>query len=102
MAILEALAARLPSLVTTACHFPDLAVSDGGIVVEPTVEGVTTGLRGLLERNRDERSSLAERGRALVESRYTWDRQASRLASVYDWVMGGGAIPEAVEDARNP
>jgi glycosyltransferase involved in cell wall biosynthesis len=100
MAILEALACRLPSLVTTACHFPELAKTEGGIVVEPTAEGVTNGLRELLERSNDERSSLAANGRSLVESRYTWDRQATRLASVYDWVMGGGKVPEAVEDAR--
>jgi glycosyltransferase involved in cell wall biosynthesis len=100
MAILEALAARLPALVTTACHFPELAKAEGGIVVEPTAEGVTTGLRDLLERSTDERNRLAANGRELVESRYTWDRQATRLASVYEWVMGGGSVPEAVEDAR--
>jgi glycosyltransferase involved in cell wall biosynthesis len=100
MAILEALACRLPALVTTACHFPELASADGGIIVEPTAEAVTTGLRDLLERSVDERSQLAANGRGLVESRYTWDQQAGRLASVYDWVMGGGPAPEAVEDAR--
>jgi glycosyltransferase involved in cell wall biosynthesis len=101
MAILEALAARLPALVTTACHFPELAKVDGGIVVEPTAEAVTRGLRELLERSGSERDALASNGRSLVELRYTWDRQATRLASVYDWVMGGGTVPEAVEDARH-
>ena len=100
MAILEALACRLPALVTTACHFPELARAGGGIEVEPTPEGVTSGLRELLERSPDERKSLGRRGRALVEARYTWDRQADRLASVYEWVAGGGSPPEAVEDAR--
>ena len=101
MAILEALACRLPALVTTACHFPELARAEGGIVVEPTSEGVTDGLRGLLERSSDERQTLARNGRALVEGRYTWDRQADRLASVYEWIAGGGPAPEAVEDARS-
>ena len=100
MAILEALACRLPALITTTCHFPELADAGGGIVVEPTPEGVSSGLRGLLERRPEERRALAEKGRALVEARYTWDRQADRLASVYEWVAGGGAPPEAVEDAR--
>ncbi len=101
MAILEALACRLPALVTTACHFPELAHADGGLVVEPTAEGVTRGLRDLLDRTALERRTLAENGRKLVETRYTWDRQAARLASVYDWVAGGGPAPEAVEDARS-
>jgi glycosyltransferase involved in cell wall biosynthesis len=100
MAILEALACRLPTLITTACHFPELGAAEGGIVVEPTAEQVTTGLRELLDRTSRERESLAEKGRALVEARYTWDRQADRLTSVYEWVAGGGPPPEAVEEAR--
>jgi glycosyltransferase involved in cell wall biosynthesis len=101
MAILEALACRLPALVTTACHFPELERAEGGIVVEPTLEAVTAGLRGLLERSKHERQTIANKGRKLVEARYTWDRQADRLASVYEWVTGGGARPEAVEDAES-
>ena len=30
MAVLEALACRLPCLITTACHFPELAAAGGG------------------------------------------------------------------------
>ena len=96
MAILEALACRLPVLATTACHFPELAASGGGLVVEPTPAAVTEGLRGLLERSPSERAELGLRGRALVEREYTWDRQARRLADVYRWLAGGGPPPEAV------
>ena len=96
MAVLEALACRLPSLITTACHFPELGAADGGIVVEPDLAGVTTGLRSLLERSNAEREAMASRGRALVESKYTWDRQARRLAEVYRWIEGGRDAPEAI------
>ena len=99
MAILEALACRLPTLITTACHFPELAEAGGGLVVEPNAEGVTAGLRDLLERSPSERAELGRRGRLLVESRYTWDRQAERLAEVYRWLSGGGDRPEAVAAA---
>jgi glycosyltransferase involved in cell wall biosynthesis len=99
MAILEALAARLPVVVTTSCHFPELAAADGGIVVAPTADAVTRGLRDLLERSPAERAELGRRGRALVERQYTWDRQARRLADIYRWVAGGGPAPEAVQGA---
>lgn len=99
MAILEALAARLPTVVTTSCHFPELGSARGGIVVEPTAAGVLSGLRGLRERSKVERREMAERGRSLVEAEYSWDRQGARLAEVYRWVAGGGAVPEAVEMA---
>lgn len=96
MAVLEALACRLPCLITTACHFPELAAAGGGLVVEPTAAAVTAGLRGLRERSPGERAELGQRGRALVERGYTWDQQARRLAEVYRWLSGGGAAPEAV------
>jgi len=102
MAVLEALACRLPTLITTACHFPELETAGGGIVVKPTIEDVTEGLRSLLERSPAERAALGEAGRALVERQYTWDRQAERLAEVYRWLCGGGPRPEAVAIADKP
>ena len=96
MAILEALAARVPVLATTACHFGELTDADAGVIVEPTTQSVALGLRSMLELSRCERIGLAERGRMLVEARYTWDEAAARLASVYDWVIGGGPKPAAV------
>jgi glycosyltransferase involved in cell wall biosynthesis len=96
MAVLEALACRLPSLVTTACHFPELAAAGGGIVVTPDSDAVSQGLRDLIECSPAERTRLGEMGRQLVEEQYTWDRQAERLAAVYDWLKGGGPAPEHV------
>jgi glycosyltransferase involved in cell wall biosynthesis len=96
MAILEALACSLPCLITTACHFPELAEAEGGIVVEPERDAVTSGLHDLLKRSPEEHRRLGENGRRLVELDYTWDQQAHRLASVYRWLAGGGAPPECV------
>jgi glycosyltransferase involved in cell wall biosynthesis len=96
MAILEALACRLPSLISVPCHFPELAAAGGAIVVESDEESVLRGLRELLERSPDERRRMAETGRTLVEREYTWDRQARKLVDVYEWLAGGGTKPEAV------
>jgi glycosyltransferase involved in cell wall biosynthesis len=96
MAVLEALACRVPSLITTACHFPELAASEGAVVVTPDADSVTRGLRELLERSPGERAQLGRMGRQLVETDYTWTRQAERLAAVYGWLSGGGAPPEPV------
>lgn len=97
MAILEALACRLPCLITTACYFPEVAAAGGAVVVEPTADEVTRGLRELLERSRAELTDLGRKGRLLVEREYTWDRQARRLASIYGWLAGGGAPPDCVQ-----
>jgi glycosyltransferase involved in cell wall biosynthesis len=96
MAILEALACQLPSLITTACHFPEVDAARGAIVVTPDADAVTQGLRDLLERTPQERAQLGKNGRRLVEQNYTWERQAERLAAVYRWLSGGGPPPEVV------
>ncbi len=96
IAVLEALACRLPCLVTTACNFPELAAVGGCIEVSPDVDGVSQGLHDLLERAPAERASIGEVGRRLIEKQYTWDRQAERLASVYEWLSAGGPAPEPV------
>jgi glycosyltransferase involved in cell wall biosynthesis len=96
MAILEALVCRLPVLITTACHFPELADFEGGLVVRPALDEVTQGLRELLERSPEQRAALGSAGHALVEQKYTWEQQAQRLADVYRWMSDGGNAPEAV------
>ena len=96
IAVLEALACRLPCLITTACNFPELAAAGGCIEVSPEVDAVSQGLRDLLERTPAERASIGQIGRRLVEQQYTWDRQAERLASVYAWLSAGGPAPEPV------
>jgi glycosyltransferase involved in cell wall biosynthesis len=97
MAILEAMACRLPCLFTTTCHFLEAGAAGAAIVVEPTPRGVAQGLRDLLDRGPDERMELGRRGRGLVERDYTWDRQAHRLAAIYEWLAGGGSAPDCVE-----
>jgi glycosyltransferase involved in cell wall biosynthesis len=96
MAALEAMACRLPTLITTPCHFPEAKAAAASIVVEPDVDSVTQGMRDLLDRTPAERRRLGESGRRLVETRYTWDQQAERLAAVYAWLCGGGTPPEVV------
>jgi glycosyltransferase involved in cell wall biosynthesis len=96
MAVLEALACRLPSLITTACHFPEAAAAGGAVVVTPDVDAVTQGLRDLLDRSPNERARLGLNGRRLVVDHYTWDRQAERMESVYKWLRGGGPAPDVV------
>lgn len=98
MAILEALACSLPTLFTTACHFPEAGQADAALIVDPQIDAVTQALRELLERSPDERARLGSNGRRLVEAEYAWDQLAQRLADVYQWLAGGGPKPDCVVD----
>jgi len=98
MAVLEALAARVPAVITTACHFPELAKAQAGLVCEPDVASIAAALQTLKnEMSPADRQAMAHRGRSLVESNYTWASQALRLEQVYQWVQSGGPRPDFVE-----
>jgi glycosyltransferase involved in cell wall biosynthesis len=96
MAILEALACSLPCLITTACHFPELAEAEGAIITEPRLDAVTEGLRTLLTLSTQERVTLGTNGRELITHSYTWDQQAQQLGLVYKWLAGGSEPPSCV------
>ena len=98
MAVLEAMACKLPVLITPECNF-QVATTDGAAVeVSPDVDGTELGLRRLLTMTDGQRQEMGRRGRALVESRYTWERVAAKTLEVYAWLAGGGAPPDTIID----
>ena len=82
VAILEAMAARLPVVITEACNFPEVAEHDAGFVVSAENSPVADAIATLLS-NPDLRARMGERGRKLVSERYTWQTTAATLASLY-------------------
>lgn len=96
MAVLEALACRLPVLITPGCNFPQAEDARAGVIVEPDLDGTESGLRRLLELTPTERAEMGARGRRLVEQKYTWDRVAEQMIEVYRWLLDGGKPPECV------
>ena len=79
VAILEALACRLPVIATYDCNFPDLATTGGGWCVPSTEAGVRGALEELLRASDQERAQRGELGRGLVEQGYTWPHLALQL-----------------------
>jgi poly(glycerol-phosphate) alpha-glucosyltransferase len=96
MSILEALACRLPVLLTPGCNFPEATAAGAAIEVAPTAEATEIGLRELLGHAASVRAEMGRRGRLLVESRYTWDGVAQDTLKLYRWLMGGEPVPEFV------
>jgi len=80
IAILEALACRLPVLATDACNFPEVATLGGGWCMAAELGPLTAALAALIGESGDGLSQRGERGRALVESRYSWARIAHDIA----------------------
>lgn len=83
VALTEALAHGLPSLITRYCHLPLVASEGAGFVVEPTPESIEAGLRQLLSLTNDELAAMGRNARTLFERHYTWDRVAEQLHDAY-------------------
>lgn len=96
MSVLEALACRLPVLITPACNFPEVETVGAGCVVPPAVPDLREGLSGLLQGRAEELARMGGRGRKLVQRQYSWPRVANRLDAVYQWLLGGGSPPNDV------
>ena len=96
MAVLEALACRLPVLITPNCNFPDVERTSAGQTVEPSVPGLREGLEALMDMSSKELAEMGGRGRTLVEQKYTWSRVVTQLNSVYQWLVVGDSPPDCV------
>ncbi|HEY1378387.1 MAG TPA: glycosyltransferase [Gemmataceae bacterium] len=82
VAILEALACGTPAVVSTACHFPEVAEAGAGEVVPLDAAAVATALGRVLA-DPALRERMGRAGRELVAARFTWPRIAARSVETY-------------------
>lgn len=96
MAVLEAWSHGLPVLMTRECNLPEGFAS--GAALEATTEPrqLARQLHAVISMSAVERRAMGQAGRRLVEERFTWDRVAAEMRTVYDWVLGGGSAPSCI------
>ncbi len=95
-AVLEAWSHGLPVLMTPACNLPEGFTAGAALSIAPTAAGVATGLHALHALGDDARDAMGRRGRALAEDTFSWSALATRLRTVYAWLLGGGDPPRDV------
>ena len=96
VAILEALGAGTPVVATRQCNMPELNTAGCGWLTEPNEEALSAVLEEVLSSLPAANEQVGERGRALIEERYTWAAVAGQMAEVYRW-LGGAAMPAGTE-----
>ena len=97
MAILEAVAAGLPVLLTPECNFPELAKAGAAIEVSTQAPILEKGLRQILQISDEERKAMGRKGTELVRQSYTWPAIAERMCKLYEWLAGNTERPEDVQ-----
>jgi glycosyltransferase involved in cell wall biosynthesis len=95
--VLEAWSYGLPVVKTRACNIPEGFDAGAAIEVSPNVDSLHEGLLRLFAMSQAQLSAMGRNGKELVRSRYSWDRVAQELASVYGWLLRGGAAPGVVQ-----
>jgi glycosyltransferase involved in cell wall biosynthesis len=96
LVIAEALGCGVPVVTTKGAPWEDLVTHRCGWWVDLGVEPLAAALREALALEDEERSEMGDRGRELVEGRFSWPGVAERMASVYRWVLSGGPPPDCV------
>jgi len=96
MAVLEAWAHGLPSLISEACNLSAPATTGAALLTNATMPAVTIGLGELLHMNENDRLEMGARARAYVERVHPWARVASRMAAIYRWAIDGGQRPDEI------
>jgi len=87
LAVLEALACKLPIVLTANCHVPEVAESCAGIEVRNSALELEKAICELLS-DPLMRKQMGENGYRLVQERFTWDRIASMTTHLLVEVIG--------------
>lgn len=91
MAVLEAAALGLPSVVTDGCGLAsDLASYQAGIVSSTSASGLAEGLARLLESS-ELRAAMGGNARRMVQEEFSIEVVVGRLASIYDDVVSAAS-----------
>lgn len=88
LAVKEAMAASLPVLITRACHMPEVAEQNCGLIVELN-EGQVAEALIVLASDRNLLRTLGTNGRRLMEQKYEWKSITGQLIEIYGDILRG-------------
>ncbi len=97
MAALEAMAHRLPCLLSAACNLPEAFAIRAALPAEPEPLALATALQQLFALSPAERAAMGAAGQSHVAAHYSWPRVAVQTRDLYQWILGGGERPSFVE-----
>ena len=91
--VLEAMAARLPVVITKGCEFNEVSEHGAGLVVEADEGQIAEAITMLLS-DADLCKRMGRQGHKLVTERYTWQVAAAMMSDIYKALVAGGVCQE--------
>ena len=88
-AVLQALSAGLPVIISHQCNMPCVADHGAGWVIEPEFPRLSAALREALSATPGQLRQIGAKGHQLTTERYSWETVARQAAEVYDWLLHG-------------
>jgi glycosyltransferase involved in cell wall biosynthesis len=87
VAILEALAAAKPVVISKFCYFDEVINAHCGLVVDTNVSALAQGLNQILNLTPLSRSAMGEQGQQFIKHHYTWSATAAQMRDLYQFVL---------------
>lgn len=97
MAALEAMAHRLPCLLSRACNLPQAFSAGAALPAEPDKTALAASLEQLFALRGRERAAMGAAGQALVRKQFSWPQVAEHTRLLYSWILAGGTPPSFVD-----
>ena len=94
--ILEGLVRRIPCIATTGSPWRELNDCRCGWWVEYTQKAITNAVEMALDATEEQLALMGDKGRKLMEDRYSVEAVAECFEQLYEWILGRGSKPEFV------
>jgi glycosyltransferase involved in cell wall biosynthesis len=94
MAVLEAWACGLPTVISHECNLSRPASDGAAVVAHASPDDVTRAFRVFFSMSDRDRGDMGARARRHVERAHRWDHISMRMMQVYRWILGDGPRPD--------
>jgi glycosyltransferase involved in cell wall biosynthesis len=96
----EALGCAVPVITTQGAPWNVLEDYACGWWTEVNTYGIRDALLAAIQLSDEEREAMGERGRRLIQQKYSWQQVARQMLQLYAWVLGQSEKPDFVNDAH--
>jgi glycosyltransferase involved in cell wall biosynthesis len=86
MAVLEAMSAGLPVLLSHGCNLPEAEMYHAGRIVEPQINTLANALREMLSDD-SALSTMGQNAKNLIHERFTWSTVAEQMENLYSKIL---------------